>query len=199
MRSEDIEIPEPCHADWDKMRPEERGRFCFDCRKKVHDLSAMTETEAERFVDASANDDICVSYRHDEDGGIVFRPAAPIVPISRLRRRSAAVAVATAGLAATLAACTPHGEGPKIHETETVTVSFQVSNIVIPHQSEQPVPPPVEPPVLEEEPCDPEITTPPAVEIDRPRVQGRMPIRRTAGKPVMRKMGAKAPPRTPSL
>ena len=43
MRSEDIEIPEPCHADWDAMRPEAQGKFCLECRKTVHDLSSMTD------------------------------------------------------------------------------------------------------------------------------------------------------------
>ena len=54
MRSQDIQIPEPCHAEWDAMRPEEKGRFCFECSKKVHDLSAMTKDEAKGFLRASA-------------------------------------------------------------------------------------------------------------------------------------------------
>ena len=77
MRSQDIEIPEPCHADWDAMRPEERGRFCFDCRKTVHDLSAMTEREAEIFLERTECEDVCISYQHEADGTLVFRaPAA---------------------------------------------------------------------------------------------------------------------------
>lgn len=191
MRSDDITIPKPCHANWDEMRPEQRGRFCFDCRKKVHDLSAMTEAEAERFMEAEAERDICVSYEHDDDGQIRFR--APVVPLSRLRRRAAAAAaVAGAGLAATLAACTPHGEGPKIRDAETR--SFSAPSVVIPHASstEPPAvePPSTEPPAVVDEPCDTVVEQTPPV-IDRPRVKGRRVPLRTAGKPVMRKMGAK--------
>ena len=71
VRSKDIHIPEPCHADWDQMRPEERGRYCFECKTKVHDLSAMTETEAEAFLRRTECMEVCISYTQDEDGALV--------------------------------------------------------------------------------------------------------------------------------
>lgn len=204
MRSKDIEIPEPCHADWDAMRPEERGRFCFECQTKVHDLSSMTETEAERFLERTACEDVCISYLHAPDGSIIFQKRAPrpapVIPISRLSRpRTAATtgttvraALAGVGMAAALAACAPHGEGPKVREADEI--SFQAPAAVIPHgeaQEATPVPPQIETEV-EDEPCDVIETPEPAQPIltQPPRLRGK--IKRTAGVP-RRKAGKKMP------
>lgn len=184
VRSKDIHIPEPCHADWDAMRPEERGKFCFDCRKKVHDLSAMTKGEARDFLRDNACNDICVSYEHDQDGNLMFEapapPPAPVVPLSRLRHpRKLAATVAGVGMAAALAACAPHSDNPIVkYETEPV---FQTQTEVIPH-GEASEATPVPPPTTVDEPCDPQEPTEPALEL-RPRKKGKR-IRRTAGKPM---------------
>lgn len=193
MRSQDIEIPEPCHADWDAMRPEDRGRYCFECRKKVHDLSSMTEDEAEQFLARTACEDVCISYEHDDEGTLVFRtPAprpAPLVPLARLRRpRSVAAAVAGMGMAAALAACAPHGDGPP-RQYEAEAAALQMPADIIPHGN-APEATPV-PPQVEDEPCDPVVEEVEQVEeveptpIVRPRVRGK--IRRTAGVPIRKK------------
>ena len=205
MRSKDVEIPEPCHADWDAMRPEDRGRFCFECQTRVHDLSAMTEAEAEAFLERTACEDVCVSYQHAPDGTIIFkRPAsrpAPVVPLSRLRRPHTAATAATVartalagvGMAAALAACAPHGEGPTVREVEEI--SFQAPTAVIPHgeaQQATPVPPSVETEL--DEPCDVIETPEPAEPIvmpEPPRLRGK--LERTAGRPISRKKGKKMP------
>ncbi len=185
MHKADIEIPEPCHVPWDSMRPEARGRFCFDCKKKVHDLSAMSEAEAERFLARTACEDVCVSYEHHDDGTIAFQTPPPprVVPISRLRRPGrAATAAAGVGLAAALAACAPHGDGPAVVRDAEPT-SFQSPEVVIPHARAEEAEPP--PPKVDE-PCE---TEPQAPEIRRVRgarvskVKGRKPVRRTAGVP----------------
>jgi hypothetical protein len=65
-----LPIAEPCHA----FRPEPGASFCNKCEKHVHDLSAMTEREAERFLAARVGEQICVSYRTAKDGTILVRP-----------------------------------------------------------------------------------------------------------------------------
>lgn len=189
MRSQDIEIPEPCHADWDAMRPEDKGRYCLECSKTVHDLSAMTKDEARDFLRRSGCNDVCVSYQHHEDGTLVFREAAPrpapVVPLARLRRpRSVAAAVAGAGMAMALAACAPHGDAPAQRYAEEAP-AFEVPGVVIPiGVEEKREPPRIPPPAVEGEPCDPEVTevTEPALSEPEPRVRGR--LARTAGKPM---------------
>ncbi|PWV46495.1 carboxypeptidase-like regulatory domain-containing protein [Chitinophaga sp. S165] len=40
-----INIPEPCTEAWNEMLPENDGRFCLSCQKKVIDFSAMSDYE----------------------------------------------------------------------------------------------------------------------------------------------------------
>lgn len=40
-----IYIPEPCHENWNKMNPTEKGRFCKVCTKEVVDFTRKTEQE----------------------------------------------------------------------------------------------------------------------------------------------------------
>jgi hypothetical protein len=40
-----VHIPEPCHQDWGKMQPEEKGRFCSSCAKTVVDFSLMSDRD----------------------------------------------------------------------------------------------------------------------------------------------------------
>lgn len=40
-----ISVPEPCSEDWDKMLPEEKGRFCMSCQKVVVDFTAMSDEQ----------------------------------------------------------------------------------------------------------------------------------------------------------
>ena len=40
-----INIPEPCHEDWNKMTPNEQGAFCGSCQKTVVDFSKMGDQQ----------------------------------------------------------------------------------------------------------------------------------------------------------
>lgn len=172
------------------MRPEQRGKFCFECRKKVHDLSSMTEQEASDFLRANANNDVCVSFEHDLEGTLHFQPTprpAALVPLSRLRHpRKVAAAVAGVGMAAALAACAPHGDGT-VRSYEAESSVFQTQTEVIPHgEAGEATPVPTPPPTVIDEPCDPPT---PVTQTKRPIRKGRIKRPRTAGKPRVRKAG----------
>jgi len=53
-----LQIPEPCHENWNKMSITEQGRFCMACKKEVIDFSAMTDQEVLRHI-SSAVTGIC--------------------------------------------------------------------------------------------------------------------------------------------
>ncbi len=38
-----LNIPTPCHEDWEKMTPCEQGRFCSSCRKTVIDFTSWSD------------------------------------------------------------------------------------------------------------------------------------------------------------
>ncbi len=163
VKAREIDIPNPCNEDWDAMTPAERGRFCAACQQTVHDLSAMSEEDARALL--RTEDDICVSYVSDARGDVQFEPP-PVVPLARLVRRASAASAA--GLSLALAACAPHGDGPRLDETA---------------ESERPAFLEVQPSIPDAEPCD---STPeaPAVSEPSPKVH-----RRTGGTPRPRKKG----------
>ncbi len=106
-----------CHENYEAMTPVTGGRACAACQHVVHDLSAMREREAARFV-AERGDKVCLRYVAREDGTIVYREEPP-------RMTAAVVAVA-------LAACTPHEPPPQIaNEVEVVEVATPVPVAVV--------------------------------------------------------------------
>nr|WP_321224500.1 carboxypeptidase-like regulatory domain-containing protein [uncultured Psychroserpens sp.] len=40
-----INIPTPCHEDWDVMTPQQQGRHCASCEKTVFDFTAKTDEQ----------------------------------------------------------------------------------------------------------------------------------------------------------
>ncbi|BAO77685.1 carboxypeptidase-like regulatory domain-containing protein [Winogradskyella sp. PG-2] len=40
-----INIPEPCHEDWNKMTPKEKGLHCHSCHKTVFDFTTKTDEQ----------------------------------------------------------------------------------------------------------------------------------------------------------
>jgi hypothetical protein len=51
------------------------GGHCRQCDKRVHDLSAMTQRQARRFLRRNRERSICVAYRAAPDGRVRFRPS----------------------------------------------------------------------------------------------------------------------------
>lgn len=173
MRIDEVPIESPCDEDLDRMRlgPGGLDRHCDRCEKSVHDLSAMGAERARAFLAANGGS-ICISYISDRRGELVFEPAhAParpksdFVPLARLAQ--------AATLAASLAACTPHGHdlAPRIQESAPL-LEVREAPMVIPNQSPTPGKPAIE------EPCEPEVEPKPRPERDRVPVKGR---RKTAG------------------
>lgn len=50
------------------------GGFCEQCRKQVHDVSAMRESELRRLLAAHAGGTVCLAYRVDDRGRVRLRP-----------------------------------------------------------------------------------------------------------------------------
>lgn len=45
-----LQIPNPCHENWDEMQPEEQGRFCLNCQKKVVDFTTMSDEAVKNYL-----------------------------------------------------------------------------------------------------------------------------------------------------
>lgn len=68
-------VQSPCSADWYAMSGDGDRRFCLQCHKTVHDLSAMAPCEAEKLLaDAKATrTPICVRFLQGPAGRVLFR------------------------------------------------------------------------------------------------------------------------------
>ncbi len=76
-------IPNPCHENWDKMTPDEQGRFCSVCSKTVVDFTRMSDNEVLNYFSNYKNGSIC--------GRIKKQPQLPEItihiPASTIKRR----------------------------------------------------------------------------------------------------------------
>lgn len=108
-----LEVASPCSASWDKMVGDDVTRFCGECEKDVHNLSAMTRAEAEAFLRERAGEEVCVRFYRRSDGTVLSSDCA--VGARRRRRRRAALVVAGAGALSAAAAVLyvpVEGKGP---------------------------------------------------------------------------------------
>lgn len=54
-----INIPQPCHEDWDRMTPQAQGRFCNSCQKCVVDFTRFTDEQLYKFLAEHKGESIC--------------------------------------------------------------------------------------------------------------------------------------------
>jgi hypothetical protein len=59
-----ITIPEPCHEDWNKMTPNDNGRFCGSCSKNVVDFTNMLPDEIQLYFQQNSN--VCGRFKNSQ-------------------------------------------------------------------------------------------------------------------------------------
>lgn len=68
-----ITIPEPCHENWDKMTPTEKGRFCAVCEKNLVDFTTYSSRQLFQHVASEKN--ICGRFREDQLDRFIYEQA----------------------------------------------------------------------------------------------------------------------------
>ncbi len=61
-----LSIPEPCHEDWNKMTPTDKGRFCAACKKDVVDFTNMNNAQLVAFFRKKASSNVCGRFYNDQ-------------------------------------------------------------------------------------------------------------------------------------
>jgi hypothetical protein len=89
-----VQIASPCTARWDDMTGDDRTRHCAECRLNVHNISAMTRDEAERFLQQAGAGRVCVRLYRRPDGTILTQDCPVGVARLRAAARKALVRVA---------------------------------------------------------------------------------------------------------
>jgi hypothetical protein len=90
-----LTVSVPCTEPWEKMKGDDRRRYCAKCRLHVHDLSSMTRDEALDLLGNAAGGRTCVRFSRRPDGRVTTRDCRKAV--RALRRRAFLAAAAIAG------------------------------------------------------------------------------------------------------
>jgi hypothetical protein len=73
-----ITIPQPCSEDWNKMTPQEQGRFCDSCRKCVVDFTGFTDEQLYKFFREHKGEKVCGRFQNWQLKRQVALPPEPI-------------------------------------------------------------------------------------------------------------------------
>lgn len=61
-----LQIPEPCHEDWNKMTSCNSGKFCNSCQKNVIDFTGMSDQQLVAFFKKPHNDQVCGRFSDEQ-------------------------------------------------------------------------------------------------------------------------------------
>lgn len=61
----ELQIAEPCHEEWDKMTPGDKGRFCDSCQKTVYDFTGMSDAQLIAFFKKPTGS-VCGRFYNDQ-------------------------------------------------------------------------------------------------------------------------------------
>src|ERR1700755_171637 len=61
-----LNIPTPCHEDWEKMTPVEKGKFCGSCQKEVVDFTNMNDAQLVAFFKKPTTGSVCGRFMTDQ-------------------------------------------------------------------------------------------------------------------------------------
>ena len=65
-----VYLETPCSSDWVSMEGNERVRYCSECNRQVHNLSAITKREAEELL-TNADGKLCGRFDRDDRGNMI--------------------------------------------------------------------------------------------------------------------------------
>jgi len=61
-----LQIPKPCHENWDKMTLFQQGRFCDSCQKAVIDFTGMSDAQLVAFFKKPSTGSVCGRFFSDQ-------------------------------------------------------------------------------------------------------------------------------------
>src|SRR5688500_6214191 len=61
-----LQIPTPCHEEWNKMTQAEQSRFCASCDKQVVDFTGMSDGQVLAFFRKPSTGSVCGRFFNDQ-------------------------------------------------------------------------------------------------------------------------------------
>ncbi|MEN2414049.1 energy transducer TonB [Flavobacterium mesophilum] len=150
-----ITIPEPCHENWDKMTPNENGRFCASCSKTVIDFTQMLPEEIQHFFTQNQNEKICGRFRKSQLDTITIQIPSKIL-YTQMHYHKIFLLALFITMGTTLFSCADkEGKKKKIEAVEVVEDTSKMQQVIVgsaptpkydPKDTLHKVPPPPPPP-----------------------------------------------------
>ena len=128
-----ISIPKPCHEDWNKMTPNEKGAFCMKCAKTVVDFTKKTTDEIKDFFVEQSGKKICGRFMNsqldDQPKVIDFLIPLQLLP-KKLSFNKAFIVATFIAFGTTLFSCSTQ-QGEVVGKIEAINDSIEaVQNLV---------------------------------------------------------------------
>ena len=61
-----LQVPTPCHENWENMTATDKGRFCDSCQKQVIDFSNKSDREIAMFFKKPSSGSVCGRFMEDQ-------------------------------------------------------------------------------------------------------------------------------------
>lgn len=132
-----ISIPKPCHEDWSKMTPNEKGRFCTSCTKTVVDFTKMSPDDIQDYLHNNKDQHICGHIKQSQLDSINLRiPEAVIHQNQSFHRLFLLALLISMGM--TLFSCEDeNGQKKKIESIEVVETNNKIIDTLLNHNEKK--------------------------------------------------------------
>jgi hypothetical protein len=119
-----ITIPKPCHENWDKMMPNESGRFCGSCAKSVIDFTQMKSSEIQEYFIMNQGKSICGRFKNQQLDSIIIKIPSQVL-FSQVHFHKMFLLALLVSMGTTLFSCADkNGNKQKIDGVEVVTYTI---------------------------------------------------------------------------
>jgi hypothetical protein len=126
-----ITIPKPCHEDWNKMTPNETGRFCNSCSKSVVDFTQMLPDEIQDFFIKNKGQKICGRFHNKQLDSIVIQIPNQVL-FSQIHYHKMFLLALFIAMGTTLFSCKQeNGDKQKIEKVEVVKDTSEIEMISV--------------------------------------------------------------------
>ncbi|PKB16291.1 hypothetical protein [Flavobacterium sp. 5] len=146
-----ITIPKPCHEDWNKMTPDETGRFCNSCSKSVVDFTKMLPNEIQDFFIKNEGQKVCGRFQNKQLDSIIIQIPNQVL-FSQVHYHKMFLLALFIAMGTTLFSCKQeNGDKQRIDKIEVVKDTSEVERIQVGDTQYNPndsthIPPPPPPP-----------------------------------------------------
>jgi hypothetical protein len=149
-----IAIPKPCHEDWNKMTPNETGKFCGSCVKNVVDFTNMNPTEIQSYFIANQGKNICGLFKNQQLDNIIIKIPSQVL-FSQVHFHKMFLLALLISMGTTLFSCADkNGNKQKIDGVEVIGDTSNnndgIVGMVLPYQNDSLQPPSPPKPIIDD-------------------------------------------------